>query len=180
MKATGIVRRIDELGRVVIPKEIRRNLRFREGDPLEIFTDKDGGVVLKKYSVFGDIEEYAKEYAESLHRSLGYTTLITDKDVVVAASGAGKKELIGKALTDDFQKKLESRRGVITSKAAKETPIHIIEYDPNTYNSQCIVPIISNGDVFGSVVISSNDTLLSDVAYKNAETAAYFLGSQLN
>ncbi len=178
MKATGIVRRIDELGRVVIPKEIRRTLRFREGDPLEIFTDKDGGVVLKKYSIMGDIEEHAKEFAESIHHTLGHTTIITDKDSVVAASGKGKKELVGKTLSKELQKKIEGRRGVITNLRSNDSPIPIVEFDTTEYNSQCILPILSAGDVLGAVVVVSNDEVLSQVAYKNAETAAYFLGSQ--
>ena len=179
MKATGIVRRIDELGRVVIPKEIRRTLRFREGDPLEIFTDKDGGVVLKKYSIMGDIEEHAKEFAESIHHTLGHTAIITDKDTVVAASGKGKKELIGKSLSRELQKRIEGRRGVITNLRTSDSPIPIVEFDTTEYSSQCILPILGAGDVLGAVVVTSNDEALSQVAYKNAETAAYFLGSQI-
>ncbi len=178
MKATGIVRRIDELGRVVIPKEIRRTLRFREGDPLEIFTDKDGGVVLRKYSIMGDIEEHAKEFAESIHHTLGHTTLITDKDIVVAAAGKGKKDLVGKSLSKELQKRIEMRRGVLTDRKTKDMPIPITEFDQTEYNSQCILPILGGGDVLGAVVVASNNDTLSQVAYKNAETAAYFLGSQ--
>lgn len=91
MKATGIVRRIDDLGRVVIPKEIRRTLRIREGDPLEIFTDREGEIILKKYSPIGELGTLAKIYAESLSQTLGCTVCITDTDQVVAASGSGKK-----------------------------------------------------------------------------------------
>ncbi len=178
MKATGIVRRIDELGRVVIPKEIRRTLHFREGDPLEIFTDKDGGVILKKYSVMGDIEEHAKEFANSIYKTLGHTTLITDKDFIVAASGQGKKELLGKALSKELQKRIDARKGLKTDKNGREAPIPITDYDSVSYKSQCIIPILSNGDVLGSVIIASNNESLTDIAYKNAETAAYFLGSQ--
>ena len=93
MKATGIVRRIDDLGRVVIPKEIRRTLRIREGDPLEIFTDREGEVILKKYSPIGELGTLAKLYAESLAQTLGCTVCITDMDQVVAVSGSGRKEL---------------------------------------------------------------------------------------
>ena len=178
MKATGIVRRIDELGRVVIPKEIRRTLRFREGDPLEIFTDKDGGVVLRKYSIMGDIEEHAREFAESIHHTLGHTTVITDKDIVVAAAGKGKKDLLGKNLSKELQKRIDTRRGILTDKKTKDVPIPITEFDQTEYNSQCILPILGGGDVLGAVVVTSNDDTLSQVAYKNAETAAYFLGSQ--
>ena len=178
MKATGIVRRIDELGRVVIPKEIRRNLHFREGDPLEIFTDKDGGVVLKKYSIMGDIEGIAKEFANSIYRTLGKTTIITDKDVVVAASGQGKKDFLGKALSKDLQKCIDDRKGIITDRDKKENPIPIIEYDDISYKSQCILPILSAGDVLGAVIVASNSDSLTDIHYKNAETAAHFLGTQ--
>ena len=87
MRATGIVRRIDDLGRVVIPKEIRRTLRIREGDPLEIYTDRDGEVILKKYSPIGEMSSFAKDYTESLFRSLGHIAVIVDRDQVVAASG---------------------------------------------------------------------------------------------
>lgn len=92
MKATGIVRRIDDLGRVVIPKEIRRTLRIREGDPLEIFTDRDGEVILKKYSPIGELGDFAKEYADSLHDSINHITCIADRDVIIAVAGAPKKE----------------------------------------------------------------------------------------
>lgn len=179
MKATGIVRRVDELGRIVIPKEIRRTMHFREGDPIEIFTDKEGGVILRKYSAMGDIEQYAKEFAESINHSLGVTALITDKDSVIAASGEGKKNFLGKTLSRDLQKRIELRRGVTTDKKSKEIPIPIIENDQTPYVSQCILPISSFGDVFGAVVVSSLDASLNDIAYKNAETAAHFLAQQI-
>ena len=96
MKATGIVRRIDDLGRVVIPKEIRKTLRIREGDPLEIFTDKDGEVILKKYSPIGELSEFAVQYAETLAKTSGHVACITDKDSVIAVSGAPKREFLDK------------------------------------------------------------------------------------
>ena len=92
MRATGIVRRIDDLGRIVVPKEIRRTLRIREGDPLEIYTDHDGEVVLKKYSPIGEIAAIAKDYTDSLYRTLGHIVLISDRDAIVAVSGASKKD----------------------------------------------------------------------------------------
>ena len=101
MKATGIVRRIDELGRVVIPKEIRRTLRIREGDPLEIFTDREGEVILKKYSPIGELGDFAKEYAESLHLALGHTALICDKDNIIAVAGTSRRELLEKPLHEE-------------------------------------------------------------------------------
>ena len=103
MRATGIVRRIDELGRVVIPKEIRRTLRIREGDPLEIYTDRDGEVILKKYSPIGEMSAFAKDYTESIFRSLGHIACIVDRDQVVAASGVSKKELTDKPISPDLE-----------------------------------------------------------------------------
>jgi len=127
----------------------------------------------------GDIEEHAKEFAESIHHTLGHTTVITDKDIVVAAAGKGKKDLVGKSLSKELQKRIDSRRGILTDKKTKDMPIPIIEFDQTEYNSQCILPILGAGDVLGAVVVTSNDDSLSQVAYKNAETAAYFLGSQI-
>ena len=94
MKATGVVRRIDDLGRVVIPKEIRKTLRIKEGDPLEIFTDKEGEIILKKYSPIGELTEFATGYAETLAKTTGHIACITDKDTVIAVSGGSKKEFL--------------------------------------------------------------------------------------
>ena len=96
MKATGIVRRIDDLGRVVIPKEIRRTMRIREGDPLEIYTTRDGEVIFKKYSLIGGLEEFAAQFCDTLSRSTDFSAAVTDRDAVIAIAGAGKKELLGK------------------------------------------------------------------------------------
>ena len=103
MKATGIVRRIDDLGRVVIPKEIRRTLRIREGDPLEIFTDREGGVILKKYSPIGELTDFSKEYAESLQQAIGHIILISDKDAFVSVSGASKKDYIERKISNELE-----------------------------------------------------------------------------
>ena len=102
MKATGIVRRIDDLGRVVIPKEIRRTMRIREGDPLEIFTDRDGEVIFKKYSPIGELGEFAVQYAETLSKTSGHSVCITDKESVIAVSGASKKEILEKRISSSL------------------------------------------------------------------------------
>ena len=99
MKATGIVRRIDDLGRVVIPKEIRRTMRIREGDPLEIFTDNDGEVVFKKYSPVGEMSPFAAQYADVMSRACGLTVLICDRDHVVAAAGGAKKDFLERRIS---------------------------------------------------------------------------------
>ena len=101
MKATGIVRRIDDLGRIVIPKEIRRTLRIREADPLEIFTDREGEIILKKYSPIGEMTTFARQYAESLAQVSGHTVLIADRDQFIAAAG-GCRNLIGKPLSREM------------------------------------------------------------------------------
>ena len=100
MKATGIVRRIDDLGRVVIPKEIRRTMRIREGDPLEIYTTREGEVIFKKYSLLGGLEDFAAQFCDALNRTSGFTAAVTDRDAVIAITGAGKRELLGKSLSD--------------------------------------------------------------------------------
>ena len=99
MKATGIVRRIDDLGRVVVPKEIRRTLRLREGEPMEIFTGKDGEIILKKYSPVGELENHARELAESIAQISGFLTCVADTDQIIAASGHGQREYQGKSIS---------------------------------------------------------------------------------
>jgi AbrB family transcriptional regulator (stage V sporulation protein T) len=124
VKATGIVRRIDDLGRVVIPKEIRRTLRIREGDPLEIFTDREGEVILKKYSPIGELSDFAAQYAESLHKTSGHITCISDRDTIIAVSGASKKEFLEKSLSPEIEKVMEEKTTFIV-KTPEEKSISI-------------------------------------------------------
>jgi AbrB family transcriptional regulator (stage V sporulation protein T) len=178
MKATGIVRRIDDLGRVVIPKEIRRTLRIREGDPLEIFVDRDGEVILKKYSPIGELGDFAKEYAESLSETLGHITLITDRDVIIAVSGNSKKEFMEKAIGADVERAMEERK-TITSFTTGE--YGIIRDKTDNFTSQVIAPIIAGGDPIGTVIILSRDenVKMGELETKLAETAAGFLAKQM-
>lgn len=183
MKATGIVRRIDDLGRVVIPKEIRRTLRIREGDPLEIFTDKDGEIILKKYSPIGELGDFAVRYAESLYKTSGHITCITDRDSVVAISGALKKDFIEKSLSENLGKIISDKATVII-KSPEEEPIQIIADGGETqkqYSSQIVMPIISEGDPIGSVIFLSTEPgmHMGEVEEKLAKSAAGFLGSQM-
>src|SRR3954452_3219285 len=113
MKATGIVRRIDDLGRVVIPKEIRRTLRIREGDPLEIFVDRDGEVILKKYSPISELGDFAKEYAEALFDSLGNPILICDRDTYITIAGGSKKDFLNKSISSLIEKTMEGRTSIL-------------------------------------------------------------------
>ena len=109
MKATGVVRRIDDLGRIVIPKEIRKTLRIREGDPLEIFTDKEGEIILKKYSPIGELTEFASQYAETLAKITGHIACISDKDTIIAVSGASKKEYLEKSVSAELEKLMQDK-----------------------------------------------------------------------
>lgn len=181
MKATGIVRRIDDLGRVVIPKEIRRTLRIREGDPLEIFTDREGEVILKKYSPIGELNEFATEYAESLNESINAIAIITDRDNVVAVAGGSKKEYLEKRISKDLESVIEQREGEIYNEAEKLVPVSIEESEMRKYSSQIIVPIVAHGDPIGSVILLTKETdrLMGELERKIAETAAGFLGKQM-
>ena len=180
MKASGIVRRIDGLGRVVIPKEIRRTLRIREGDPLEIFTDREGGVILKKYSPIGELTDFSKEYAESLQQSIGHIVLIADKDAFISVSGATKKDYYERKISNKLEEIMDGRRAVIISEDSKTIPLHNDE-EMGQYSSEVIAPIIAEGDAIGAVLIISKTAgeKLGDLELKLAETAALFLGKQM-
>jgi AbrB family transcriptional regulator, stage V sporulation protein T len=178
LKATGIVRRIDDLGRVVIPKEIRRTLRIREGDPLEIFVDRDGEVILKKYSPIGELGEFAKEYAESVAEATGHISLIADRDVVIAVSGTSKKDFMEKPIGEDVEQAMEDRKVIVNASVGEYS---VLRDRPERFTSRVIAPIISAGDPIGAVILLSRDdgTKMGDMEQKLAETAALFLGKQM-
>lgn len=184
MKATGIVRRIDDLGRVVIPKEIRRTLRIREGDPLEIFVDRDGEVILKKYSPIGELGDFAKEYADSLHEALGHVACIADRDIIIAVSGAPKKEFLNKPIGNVVEKVMEERKVTIINNPG-EDPLckecMAVEDGECKYSSEVIAPIVSEGDPVGAVILISKepDVKMGEMELKLAETAAGFLAKQM-
>lgn len=161
MKATGIVRRIDDLGRVVVPKEIRRVLRIREGDPLEIYTGNTGEVILKKYSPINELSQFAGEYAETAAKILGDTIIVSDTDQVIAASGAGRKEFLDKRVDPDLDRIIQSKNRYLNE-------------------SKIIVPIVSQGDPIGSITILAKDEKpLGDAELKVAEVGASFLARQM-
>lgn len=179
MKSTGIVRKIDELGRIVIPKEIRKNLRIRVGDPLEIYIEQDGKVILKKYAPMGNMIDISKNYAEALSKTTGYATLITSKEKVVAVHGAGKMEYLDKNISEDVNKIMENR---VLWTTQQDLPIKIIVGDVKArYISQVIMPIISDGDTIGTVIIFSTESrkIMTGVEYKLVESAAIFLGNHM-
>ncbi len=170
MKATGIVRRIDDLGRVVIPKEIRRTLRIREGDPLEIFTDREGEIILKKYSPIGEFTETTRHIA-----------IITDRDGVIAVSGSSKKDYTEKRLSPELEKIIDSREIYMTNSNAKPIRITANEFNPDNYTSQVIAPILVHGDPIGAVMLLSKDKAakMTEIEEKLIKTACIFLSRQM-
>lgn len=177
MKATGIVRRIDDLGRVVIPKEIRRTLRIREGDPLEIFTASDGEVIFKKYSPIGELTEFALQYAEVLNRATSLPILISDRDHVVSVSGISKKEALEKRVSASVEMIMESRSNFVATPS--NTPIYPL--DNIDRKASVIYPIIGGGDIAGSVIMlyNENEEYPSQTDIKLVQVAASFLGKQM-
>lgn len=176
MKATGIVRRIDDLGRVVIPKEIRRTLRIREGDPLEIFVDRDGEVILKKYSPISELSDFAKEYADALYDSLGNPVLICDRDTYIAVSGGSKKDYLNKNISEKVEQTMEDRSSILSN---EEGNISLVEGFEEQVTAYTIGPIIANGDPIGAVIIFAKEGNLGEVEQKAVETAASFLAKQM-
>ena len=156
MKATGIVRRIDELGRVVIPKEIRRTLRIREGDPLELFTDRDE-LMLKKYSPIGEIERFAEGTVKSLGEQSGYLAAITDTDNVLSASGQGKRALLGKSVSEKMTEIMSSRRSYLANRGEGGEIVCVVADADLSVTAQIIVPIVAGGDCLGSVVLLATE-----------------------
>lgn len=174
MRATGIVRRIDDLGRVVIPKEIRRTMRIREGDPLEIYTDRDGEVIFKKYSPVGELGEFVSGYAEVLAKILGFPVFISDRDAVVSVSGASKREYSEHRVTDGIEKIMDSRMIYTGGDEAMEI------IDGGSCIVGCAMPIISEGDIIGCVMSGrsrDDGPVISpgEAEIKLIQTAALFL-----
>ena len=171
MKATGVVRRIDDLGRVVIPKEIRKTLRIKEGE-----------VILKKYSPIGELSEFASSYAETIAKTTGHIACITDKDTVIAVSGGSKKDFLEKNLSKELEEVMENKE-VFKSKENNEIAIPVTQNEgrERIYNSQVIYPIISDGDVIGSVILMAKEPSkkMGEAEYKVAQSAAGFLGNHL-
>ncbi len=183
MKATGVVRRIDDLGRVVIPKEIRKTLRIKEGEPLEIFTDREGQIILKKYSPIGELSEFAAGYAETLSKTTGHIACITDKDTIIAVSGGSKKEFLEQDVSPELEQLMEDKE-VYMSKDNSDIsmPITKNEKPERKNNAQVVYPIISNGDTIGTVILMSKEAnkKMNEVEQKVAQSAATFLGTQMD
>ena len=177
MKATGIVRRIDDLGRVVIPKEIRRTMRIREGDPLEIYTDTNGEVIFKKYSPIGELGPYTKQYVEVLNRTTGLPSIICDRDRIVAVAGIPKKDVIDKRISPMVESYMERRADFIYGNDNGE--LNVTEETPSPV--AVMSPIIGGGDVMGAVLVLHGDkqTAPGQTDIKLTQVAAGFLGKQM-
>ena len=179
MKATGIVRKVDDLGRIVIPKEIRKNLKIREGDPLEIFTEKNGSVVFKKYAPMGDMLEVAAQYVDTLEKTSELSACITDTETIIAISSKYKKEYLSQSISRYLYETINERKIISTIDGKSVAILH--GEKATKYHAQVIAPIISDGDVIGSVILFSTElnAKISNVEYKLAESAAGFLGKQI-
>lgn len=181
MQETGIVRRIDELGRVVIPKEMRKTLRIREGDPLEIYTNKDE-LIFKKYSPISAINSYAEAVADGIEEVIEKTCVITDNDTVLYVSGKNK-EVVGKVISNDLEKVLKERKSLVLNRREGGNLVPLIKGEEVDFENQIIVPIVSqSGDCYGSVLVFDNDKegkfSPSDVRF--AKLGASFLSKQFD
>ena len=177
MRATGIVRRIDDLGRVVIPKEIRRTLRIREGDPLEIYTDSGGEVIFKKYSPMGEMSGFAEQYADVLSRVAKCPVIITDRDHVITVSGISKKEYTDRRVSEKLEQMMENRSSFT---ASRSTSAALRPVEGSERYAAVAYPILSSGDITGSIVflMTDNSDLPDESRIKLAQAAAEFLGKQ--
>lgn len=180
MKATGIVRRIDDLGRIVIPKEIRRTLRIREADPLEIFTDREGAIILKKYSPIGEMGTFAKQYADSMAQVSGRIAMISDRDQFIAVSG-GMKNMLGKEISKELEEKMNHRESLIAAKGDRNFIKISKDEETENFQHEAVCPIICEGDVIGSVLLLEVEPKqkMGEVEQKLIQSAAGFLGRQM-
>lgn len=172
LSTTGIIRRIDELGRIVIPKEIRKNLRIKNGDNLEILVDGEN-ITLKKYSQIENLENIANTYAESFYQVLKYNVIITDTDKIVAVGGNLKKKYINNQISEEIERMIERRDNFVERKKKN------IEISPgiSEFGYYTVATIINNGDSIGSVIILSTDTPMLEQEEKLGSILANILSN---
>ena len=178
MKATGIVRRVDDLGRIVIPKEIRRTLKIREGDPLEIYTEKDGGVIFRKYSPMGDLQDFAAQICESIGANTGHVAAVADRDAIIALHGAPKRELMDKPNSQELEKLMESRKNYRYTPGG--TRLRATE-GSDKYHLGVAAPILCQGDLMGCVMLlmGEDSAPMAEAEQTLVQTVAGFLGKQM-
>jgi len=182
MKATGLVRRIDNIGRVAIPNEVRRTLRIKNGDPIDIFTDREGSIIIKKYSPIRELINSTSNYCSSLEQTIGSIILICDKDNIISVSGANVKEYLGKKVSADLEKMMEDKQALVFEQSIRKIiPLCQSEEIDYKYSAQIISPILAKGKVVGTVIITSKEKSkkFSEIELRLAETAASFLGNQV-
>ena len=174
METTGVVRRIDDLGRVVIPKEIRRTLGIKDGTSLEIFVDKDM-VALKKHSSMNNLSHFAEVYVESIYNTLKKDIIITDRDNVIACAGSIKKEYLMKQISSDIEACINKRQNIVQNDFKE---INIVK--DKKENCSCVInTIISNGDSIGVIIILSLKDKIGDLEIKTAQIASQFFGKHI-
>lgn len=176
MKATGIIRRIDELGRIVIPKEIRKTQRIKEGENLEIYVDDEENIILKKYSAMKKMEDFAQDFTDAIYSFIKHNVFITDNDTILAFSGPLKKQYNQKPISEELETKVKRRENMIEKHNKK---IHLIE-DVEEEGTYAVSPIIVNGDTVGMVMIFSNDEIVEDETFRIVQIAARFLETHLS
>ena len=178
MKATGIVRRVDDLGRIVIPKEIRRTLKIREGDPLEIYTEKDGGVIFRKYSPMGDLQDFASQICDAIGANTGCIAAVSDRDSIIALAGAPKKELMDKPNSKELEKLMEQRRNYRYIQG--EALLRATE-GSDKHHLGVAAPILSQGDLMGCVMLLLGEEAkpMAESDERLVQTVADFLGKQM-
>ena len=178
MKATGIVRRVDDLGRIVIPKEIRRTLKIREGDPLEIYTEKDGGVIFRKYSPMGDMQDCAAQLCDAIGANIGCIAAVSDRDTIIALAGAPKRELMDKPNSQALDKLMEQRKNYRYTPG--ETMLRATE-GSDKYHLGVAAPILSQGDLLGCVMLlmGEDEKTFAESDQRLVQTVAGFLGKQM-
>lgn len=178
MKATGIIRKIDDLGRIVIPKEIRRTMRIREGDPLEIYTNRDGEVIFKKYSLMEGVEDFAADLCETLSRSVGTICAVADRDTIIAVSGGGKRELLEHRISRELEKLLENR--ITYQYDGHSAPIPVVDTGEK-YMVLAAGPVLSESDLVGAIVLVGTEgaAATGELECKLVQTLSAFLGKHL-
>ena len=180
MKATGIVRRVDMLGRVVIPKETRNTLKINYGDPIEIYTDKDE-IILKKYSPVLNIEGVSKNVAETLEKITGHSAIVCDKDVYVSAAGGGVKTFVGKNVSQEVEKVLGQRKTLLVNSADGGTPLSLLDGEESPFPNQLLTPITADYEVVGAIILASKngEDKITSLDAQMATLAAEFVGANV-
>lgn len=179
MKETGMVRRIDELGRVVIPKEIRKTLRIKVGDPLEIFTDRDE-LLLRKYSPVQSMGDFAATFAESVAEVTECVCAVFDTDVILCVAGGKYKEWIGKSISDEAERAIRERKSLSVNSSDGGTVISLLRGEGIDFTGEILVPVVSEGDLLGGIALLSSEREVTAQDVRIVQVGANFLSRQFS